>query len=189
MAKPSAAVVVKNDPLSAIAEAVQVVLGAQKKAAEIVKSSHRDAALLLSPGWAMYHPEWYSHPYTKTGTDAGLKEVWKQQALFKKGLVEGGLSDSGARSALTAVRFYALEVAEPEKAAEVKAEAAEAAAKRAAGKRERKSFLERVESDIVPVIRMGDTVADSDMSAVEMALLKDIKAALKKAHINWVKPE
>jgi hypothetical protein len=189
MAKPSAVVVVENNPLSAIAEAVQVVLGAQKRAAEMVKSSHRDAAKLLSPGWAMYHPEWYSHPYSKTGTDPGLKEVWKQQALFKKGLVEGGLSDSGARSALTAVRFYALEVAEPEKAAAAKAAAEEAAERRAAGKRERKSFLERVESDIVPVVRMGETVADSDMSAVEMALLKDIKAALKRAHISWAKPE
>jgi hypothetical protein len=181
--------VVENNPLSAIAEAVEIVLGAQKKVAEIVKSSHRDAAKLLSPGWAMYHPEWYSHPFSKNGTDPGLKEVWKQQTLFKKGLVEGGLSDSGARSALTAVRFYALEAHEPKKAAAVKAAAEEAAERKAAGKRERKSFLERVESDIVPVVRMGETVADSDMSAVEMALMKALKSALKAAGIKWSKPE
>jgi len=90
---------------------------------------------------------------------------------------------------LALVRQYAMEVAEPVLAAEVALKKAAATAATRAARAEKRSFRERIEADVVPVIRMGESTADSSLDLTDMALLKALKSALKAAGIKWSKPE
>lgn len=173
---------------AAVKDAVEFISGAVKKSDGIMQDGYRAAAKVLSPGFAIHHKQWYQHGIATT-TDKGLLEVFKQQKQLIAMLVANGMPASTARSALSLVRQYAMEVAEPVLAAEIAVEKKKAAEASRAARAEKRSFRERIEADVCPVIRMGDSTADSDLDLADMGLLKALKAALKAAGIKWSKPE
>ena len=172
----------------AVREAFGHISGAAAKVDGILKDGYRAAAKVLTPGFALHCTDWYKHPIATT-TDKGLLEVFKQQKQLIAMLVDGGMPASTARSALALVRQYAMEVVEPVLAAEVALKKAAATAATRAARAEKRSFRERIEADVCPVIRMGDSTADSDLDLADMGLLKALKSALKAAGIKWSKPE
>ena len=173
---------------AAVKEAFGHISGAVEKSGSILKDGYRAAAKVLSPGFAIHHKQWYEHGIATT-TDKGLLEVFKQQKQLIAMLVDSGMPASTARSALALVRQYAMETADPVLAAEIAVEKKKAAEASRAARAEKRSFRERIEADVVPVIRMGDSTADSDLDLADMALLKALKSALKAAGIKWQKPE
>jgi hypothetical protein len=178
-----------STPVSAaVTQAVEFISGAVKKSDGIMQDGYRAASKVLSPGFAMHIADWYKHPIATT-TDKGLLEVFKQQKQLLALLVDGGMPASSARSALALVRQYAMETAEPVLAAEVALKKAAATAATRAARAEKRSFRERIEADVCPVIRMGESTADSDLDLADMGLLKALKSALKAAGIKWAKPE
>ena len=172
----------------AVTEAFGHISGAAAKVDGILKDGYRAAAKVLSPGFALHVVDWYKHPIATTN-DKGLLEVFKQQKQLLAMLVDNGMPASTARSALALVRQYAMEVAEPVLAAEVALKKAAATAATRAARAEKRSFRERIEADVCPVIRMGESTADSDLDLADMGLLKQMKSALKAAGIKWSKPE
>jgi len=172
----------------AVKEAFGHISGAVEKSGSILKDGYRAAAKVLSPGFAQHCANWYNHPIATT-TDKGLLEIFKQQKQLIAMLVDNGMPASTARSALALVRQYAMEVAEPVLAAEVALKKAAATAATRAARAEKRSFRERIEADVCPVVRMGESTADSSLDLADMALLKALKSALKAAGIKWSKPE
>ena len=172
----------------AVREAFGHISGAAAKIDGILKDGYRAAAKVLSPAFTMHVANWYKYPIATT-TDKGLLEVFKQQKQLIAMLQESGMPASTARSALALVRQYAMEAAEPVLAAEVALKKAAATAATRAARAEKRSFRERIEADVCPVIRMGDSTADSDLDLADMGLLKALKSALKAAGIKWQKPE
>ena len=174
---------------AAVQDAVNHIFGADEKSKDIMAKGYRAAAEVLAPGLAMHHKQWYRHGIETGVTDKGLLEVFKIYRQISKLLKDGGMPQSSAGSAIALIRQYAMEVAEPSLAAEIALKKAAATAATRAARAEKRSFRERIEADVVPVIRMGDSTADSDLDLADMGLLKALKAALKAAGIKWSKPE
>jgi hypothetical protein len=174
---------------AAVADAVKYIAGAVKKGEEIRLGGYRAAAEVLAPGLAMHYKTWYRHGIDPKITDKGLLEVFKIYRQISKLLKDGGMPQSSAGSAIGLIRQYAMEVAEPVLAAEIASKKKAATEASRAARAEKRSFRERIEADVVPVIRMGESTADSDLDLADMGLLKALKSALKAAGIKWQKPE
>jgi hypothetical protein len=174
---------------AAVSEAVKFISSAVKKGEEITTGGYRAAAEILAPGLAMHHKTWYQHGIEPGVTDKGLLEVFKIYRQVSALLVDGGMPASTARSAIGLIRQYAMETEEPILAAEIASEKKAATETSRAARAEKRSFRERIEADVCPVIRMGESTADSDLDLADMGLLKALKLALKAAGIKWSKPE
>jgi hypothetical protein len=159
--------------------------------------TQREIAQAWHPVFSILRDDWYMYTSkNKPKDDKGIKEIMKREQQFVSGLELGKfdpatkklikVKGSTARTALQRIREYAMQEHKPEAFAALVAER-EAASVAMFGKREKKDFTQRCEDDISPVIRMGDALADSDLQAKEIALLKSLKAAFKAAGINWVK--
>lgn len=178
---------VSTPDLGMIAQAITQWLNMDKEVQEVVKKTNRQIAELWHPVFSVPCAEWFM--YTSKNSpkdDKGVKEILKKQQQFVAGLVAGGINGSTARTALQRIREYAMQIHKPEAHAALVAERAKEKAAMS-GTRTKKDFAERCESDIAPVIRMGDALADSDMQVKEIALLKALKLAFKAAGISWVK--
>jgi hypothetical protein len=173
---------------AAVKDAYNFIFNADEKSKEIIAKGYRGAAEVLAPGLAMHHEQWYRHGI-ETTTDKGLLEVFKIYRQLTKMLEDSGMPASSARGAIGLIRQYAMETAEPVLAAEIAVEKKKAAEASRAARAEKRSFRERIEADVCPVIRMGDSTADSDLDLADMGLLKALKSALKAAGIKWSKPE
>ena len=174
---------------AAVQDAVNHIFGADEKSKDIMAKGYRAAAEVLAPGLAMHYKTWYQHGIETGVTDKGLLEVIKVYKQISKMLVDKGMEKSSARSAIGLIRQYAMEKEEPVLAAQIAVEKKKAAEASRAARAAKRSFRERIEADVVPVIRMGDSTADSDLDLADMGLLKALKAALKAAGIKWAKPE
>lgn len=174
---------------AAVKDAYNFIFGADEKSKDIMAKGYRAAAEVLAPGLAMHHKHWYRHGIETGVTDKGLLEVFKIYRQLSKMLEDSGMPSSSARGAIGLIRQYAMETAEPVLAAQIAVEKKKAAEASRAARAEKRSFRERIEADVVPVIRMGDSTADSDLDLADMALLKALKSALKTAGIKWQKPE
>ena len=173
----------------AVSEAVKFIASSTEAGEKIRLGGYRAAAEVLAPGLCMHHKTWYQYGIDPKITDKGLLEIFKIYRQVSALLVDGGMPASTARSAIGLIRQYAMEVAEPVLAAEIASKKAAATAATRAARAEKRSFRERIEADVCPVIRMGESTADSDLDLADMGLLKALKSALKAAGIKWAKPE
>jgi hypothetical protein len=178
---------VSTPDLGMIVQAITQWLNMDKEIQETVRKTSREIAELWHPVFSVQHADWYLFTSKNAPKDdKGVKEVLKRQKQFVEGLVAGGINGSTARTALQRIREHAMKIHKPEAHAALVVER-EKEKKAMSGTRAKKDFAERCEADISPVIRMGDALADSDMQAKEIVLLKALKAAFKAAGINWVK--